>query len=263
MVVTKTARELLVSLVDSCPDRGRFAEIEWCALNLAKLSRRNQRVADSSDMVGIEPQFMSENVPARSQVEVGVMRQVLDRVLVCGDVVIDPQFVAVVEGVSHDCGKGAGVAFFAVAADVSERQSGSAGLRNVFCIPNDLVESLVAAVKVIGAVVLRERVSVAVERKPSVRDAVSVTPDGSSEVGRAVRVPINVVVAEYDVFEFAVPISNVQRDESRAVVGERGFDSVAVPEDVLKYLLVVSCAKWLWRHTVTSLRSCMPMRGTS
>ncbi len=98
---------------------------------------------------------------------------------------------------------------------------------NVFRIPDPLVEH---AMQVIVAVILWQRVGRAVECELSMRDSVGVTSDDGTEVGFAGLVVFQFVVAEYYVFELAIAVRNLQRDDRASVVGDRGFHAVLISQ---------------------------------
>ena len=62
MVIPFTKLDLFVVRINPRPDQGRFSEIERSILDLAKLARRNQRAVDGGEAVGVDHDFVLQDV---------------------------------------------------------------------------------------------------------------------------------------------------------------------------------------------------------
>src|SRR6266567_1920981 len=76
VIVAVALLQLLVVVINARSDRGRFAEIEGCPLNLRQFAGRNRGFIGRSIAAGIDLQFVFENVaiPCTSEIEVGMIR---------------------------------------------------------------------------------------------------------------------------------------------------------------------------------------------
>ena len=99
------------------------------------------------------------------------------------------------------------------------------GIRGV---PNHLVETFYATMKVIDAVVDCERVFDTIQGEPSARQAISVPSDQGAEKSRAVQISLQRVVAHDHIAEYAVPIRHFDRGDDPAVVNNSDFHSAIV-----------------------------------
>jgi hypothetical protein len=166
------------------------------------------------------------------EVEVAVVRQVHDGRLVGRRLVIDAEGVVVGQGVRDGGVEVAGVAFLAVLTEVVEADGRAVLALRLLGAPDDLVETLHAAVEVVGAVVRREGVLFAVEGELALGDAVGVAAGDGAEERVAGEVAVEVLEAEDDVAGVAVLVRHVQLGDDAAVVGDLGDDAVLVGEGV-------------------------------
>jgi len=174
-----------------------------------------------------------------------MLREVYDRRLVGRGPVVEAQFVVVGPRVGRRHVEVAGIAFLAVLADVVQFQ-GWAGFRHRdFRVPDDLVESLDAAVERVGAVVGGERVFPAVERELALGDAVAVATHETAEIGRLLQVFRKRVVAEHHVAQLAHPARHADRLDNAAVVGNLHDMAPGILERVEVHRLAVSSAPGL------------------
>ena len=87
-------------------------------------------------------------------------------------------------------------------------------------LPELLVEAGHAAVKMVGLVVRRQRVGLAVEFEPAGGDAVGHAAADRAEVGMLGRIPVERIEAEHDVERLAILPGHVQAREDRTKVGD-------------------------------------------
>src|SRR5262245_43223995 len=163
VVVTAGAGNLRVAGAD----RGRLAEIEGRAGYRLQLAGRNQRGIDRGVAIGVELQDFAKNVAAAraAQIEVAVVGEIDDGGLVGRDPIGEPQRVVVGQLVGDARSQRAGIAFFAVFADVGELHSGAVRGLDRFGLPHLAVEAFLAAVKRVRPVVQEQRVFLAFQRE--------------------------------------------------------------------------------------------------
>lgn len=123
------------------------------------------------------------------QVEIAVLREIGRRGLVGGGEVFEDHFVLVGERVRHPRPERARIAFLAVWARVRQDQSDAVRVLEGLRVPDHLVEAAEAAMEVIGTVVLRECVGLAIQREPPARDPIGVSADDRAEYGDSFRYP--------------------------------------------------------------------------
>src|SRR6185312_17055202 len=162
-----------------------------------------------------------------------VVGQVENGVFVGGGGVLDAQGIVGRDGVHHAHRQRARVALFPVGAVVAELERRRGGGGNVARGPQTAVETHVAAMQRVGAVVGGQVVCVAIEREASMGDAVGVAADQGAEVGLGVaHVAGQVVIAEHDVAALAAAVGGLERDHDAAVVGDFGAQAAMVVERV-------------------------------
>ena len=126
--------------------------------------------------------------------------------------------VVIGQGINSGDGQIAGVAFFAVFAQVMEFQGCGARSGANFRFPDDLIEALDAAMQRVRAVIGRERILLAVQRELTFCDTVAIAPHERAEVWRLLQIAIQVVVPEHDISHFSVSVGNFERHYDTAVV---------------------------------------------
>ena len=144
----------------------------------------NQAGIDRREFRSLQREHVAEDVAfaLAGEIEVRVIGEIDDGVFVGRRGVVEFQFAAC-ERVADDRGQRAGIAGFAILADVG--QLDAAG--NFFALPNLIVEAVRAAVERVGRVVDRQVVGLAVERELAFGDAVGVASDERAEECAAFR----------------------------------------------------------------------------
>ena len=82
--------------------------------------------------------------------------------------------------------------------------------------------------KMVLAVILRQRISDAVQTESSMRDSVRISPDEGAEISRAVQISFQSLMAEYDVARLAMAIRNIDSVDDAAVVRNPYFHPLIV-----------------------------------
>src|SRR5262249_55566187 len=118
MIVTSTKLQLLVLIPDPSSDRGRLGEIERCARDGSQLPGWNQALVDGGELVGLDHQFVPQDVAGSSifQVEVGMVSKIDNGRLIRLGGVLDLQTVLVRQSVSNRTTEIARKAFFPIFA---------------------------------------------------------------------------------------------------------------------------------------------------
>ncbi len=215
VVVALPDHDLLVGVADPRADRRRRREVERRPRDRSDHAGRDQRGVDRRVVVGLEPEdvILDRAGALTAEVEVRVVREVDDRRLVGGGVVVHPQLVLVRERVGHIDLQRARIALLAVRARVAELDAAG----HDRALPDDLVEALDATVERVGPVVLGQRVRDAVERERAIRDAVGIAPRDRPEVRALGHVVGQVVETERDVRDSALAIRRVDLGDDAAV----------------------------------------------
>lgn len=95
VVISVTERELLVVVVDPRPDPGRFGEIERRSLDSSQFTCRDQVLVDGSEAVGIDHNFVIENIAVSLALQIEVT--MLADINRCGFIgrrfIIDDKFI--------------------------------------------------------------------------------------------------------------------------------------------------------------------------
>ena len=122
------------------------------------------------------------------------MREIDYGVFISRRKVINLQFIIISQRVNDPHAQVAGIAFLTIAAKVSEFERGDASCLQRARCPDNFVESLDAAVQVIGPVAGCKLVSDPVEGKPAARNPIRITADDRAEKPSIVEVLFRRVV---------------------------------------------------------------------
>ena len=241
VVVAGPVPDLFVVGVDVLSYRLRCAEVEGCPGHLQDLARRDARLVDRDEEVGINLAYLVGNlrcgISDALEREESVVRQVDDGLLVRRGHVADGKLVVVGEGIDDGHLHLAREAFFEVGRHIVEHQCVLAHLHGV---PHARVPSFHTAVERVGAVVDGQLVFLAVERKLSLGDAVAVASDERREVClAAVDGLMDVGIALDDVGTVAVFVGHHDGQDSSAIVGHCHFVALIVAKDVEVCILTV------------------------
>ena len=155
VVVAVTKNHLIVAVVDARADFSGRGEIEWRSFYRTEFPGRDQILVDRSEPVGVEREFVIQNVAGAfaGQVEITVLAQIDGRGLVGGGFVVDVQFVGVRQSVGDFELQIPGEPVVTIFAEVgvSDARLAFEG----FAFPDNFIERLVgAAVQRVGPVVL-------------------------------------------------------------------------------------------------------------
>ena len=101
-VISAAKTNLVVVGADAFADLVRLAEIERRAFYRSQISRRDELTADRRDLVGVDRQLMIEHIPRSraGEVEIGMVRQIDERILIRRGLVFDFQFIGIGERIA-------------------------------------------------------------------------------------------------------------------------------------------------------------------
>src|SRR5215831_16295935 len=116
------------------------------------------------------------------QIEVRVMGQVHGSGFVGRGLVIDGEFILVVQGISYPSFEQARISFFTICAVIGQNHTYAIAVLEGLSFPHDLIEAFDTTMQVIGPVICRERITLSIQRKPTLGDPVAITADDGAEV---------------------------------------------------------------------------------
>ena len=173
-----TELDLLIVGLDVLTEWLRCAEVERCSLDLQDFTGRNSGVVGGQIEVGVYFADLildgGSRVGATCQCKEGVVCQVDNGLLVGGCQILDDQLVLVGEGELNRYIELASEAFLTIAGDAMQ------GLRtgtHLTGIPNLGIETLEAAVQVVGTVVDGQLIILAIQGELTLADAVAPASD--------------------------------------------------------------------------------------
>ena len=82
------------------------------------------------------------------------------------------------------------------------------------------------------AIILRQRVRLAVQREFSVRDSVPVSSNQCAKKSFVGEVAIEAVIAEHHIVELAGAIGDLERNDDPAEVGDRNFHALLIGQGI-------------------------------
>ena len=222
-----------------------FANVRADGRGLAKIERSvgdtldfasgNERGIDRSVIVTVELQDVLKDVAVAltRQVEVTMIGEIQNGGLVRFCRVLDLELIRIGKGVGDVDSQRAGIALFAVGADIGETHGLSLSVLGGRGLPNSAVETNLAAVKRIRSVVDVEMVFLAVESELAIGDAVAVAADGGAEVRvRIAYVAFELIEAKNDVAKFAILVGNEELRDQCAISNDSDRSAVAAVESV-------------------------------
>lgn len=173
-IVEIVANGIALNLFDAFADHCRLREVKGGSFNRFDLASGDQCVIRRSIFVGKDGQFMAENVAIAlaSQVEIAMVRQVDRRVLIGRGCVINVKLIFVRQRVPNGDIQGSGVAFISVFARMLQYERIAESVLLGRCSPHDFVEAFFPAMQSIRAVVCRQRILFAIERKLAFGNAI-------------------------------------------------------------------------------------------
>lgn len=142
-------------------------------------------------------------VPFAAQIEIGVIGEIDRRLFIRNGGIVDAEH-AVRKRIDDRHVEIAGIVFFAVGGKVGKDESFPVDLR----LPELCVESLLAAVQMIGTVVDIQRIRLAVDLKTPFIDTIAESADQSAQIAAVFQIPVDVVIAQQNIRRLAVFIGN-------------------------------------------------------
>ena len=185
VVVAAAYEQLRVVGLDVASDGLGGAEVEGGALDGEEAAERDGDLVDGGVAVGVDLQevVVDAAVEVAVEIEIAVIGEVDDGGAVGDGVVVDAEAVVVAEGVGDADLHRAGEAVVAVGACMGQHQFPVGVLHYV---EEGILPARGAAVKAVGAVVLRQLAGEAVDGDASTGQAVGIAPDDGAEVALVV-----------------------------------------------------------------------------
>src|ERR1700722_3544064 len=179
VIVAVAEAELRVVGIDSLSDCMRLTKVERRAVHRFQFAGGNEGCVDRSEAGSVDLEHGIQNIAVALtlQVEIGMVGEIEDGVFVSGGGIFDLQSAAAY-GVAHMRGERAGKTLIAIFAHMGEFNT----IRNLFRLPDDLVEADQSSVQSVIAVVLRNVISVAIELEGAMRDTIRVAADDAAEM---------------------------------------------------------------------------------
>jgi len=204
---------------DPRPDRVRLGEVHGRAFHGGRLTQGNQTVVDRKIGVGVEHHLVRKRVARAGpgQVPIGVIGEVHRGGLVALGGVLHLEAVVGGQLVGDRAGQRAGIALVAVGAREGKLHAHALFALMRLGLPHGLIETLDAAVQVVGTVVHGQRVFGAAERELALGDPVGVAADDRSEIGMASQVAVERIEGERNDVELAVAVGRFDGRQRGAV----------------------------------------------
>src|SRR5208283_2346599 len=212
-----------------------LAEIERRVGDTLDFAGGNERGIYRRVIVAVELQDVLKDVAVALafQIEVTVIGEVQNGGLVGFRRVLDLELIRSGECVGDVDGQCAGIALFAVGADIGEAHGLSLSIFRGRGLPNPAVKTDLTAMESIGRIVDVQVVFLAVERELAIGDAVAVAADCGAEVRmRVTFVALELVETKNDVAELAILVGNEKLSESGAISNDSGGSTVGTVKNV-------------------------------
>src|SRR6185369_11559362 len=154
------------------------------SFDVSQLARGNRARVSRHETIAVDRNLGAKNVAATfaREVEIGVFRQVGNRVFVGRSSVVDLDFIVIGKSVDDSDVEIARITFLAVFAEISQDDGWSKLRLHFFGGPDDFVETFETAVQRVLAVIDRELVLNAVESEAAFSDAIAVAANECAEV---------------------------------------------------------------------------------
>ncbi len=227
--------ELRVIILDVLADGGGLEEVHRRTFDRGEFAGRNQGGIHRGVVAGMQGGDVFEDVVVTraGKVEVTVVGEVEHRRFVGAGLVVDVQFVFVVEAVGDLGFQVAGEAHLTVLGQVGEGHADRVLAFDLLGLPHMLVETLGAAMQRVGAIVERHLVALAVEFKGTAGQAIAEAPDGCTKKCSAALIALHVIEAQHHVIELAVFVRHLKGLQHATVGDHGGLHAMAVTQHVL------------------------------
>ena len=183
------------------------AKIESSARYGTDFTGRDEVFVHWRKVVAVDQDFVVNYgaVGVACEIKVGMVCQVQYRRFVSKGSIFDRKRIVIAQPIGGRYAESAGITFLAVFTDIMQLQR--IGPR--FCFPYDLVKAVGATVQGIGAVVLHQRVTLAIKLELAIGYAVRVTTNQSTKIGVLYEVGRKRIKAENDVRQFALSVGSL------------------------------------------------------
>lgn len=244
VVASRSQARLLDPLTDAV---GR-GEIQRGTRHGGEFPRRDQAGIHAGGPVGGQDQFVVMDRAAARKVEVAVVGQVDGGRPVGRGAIMDSDFVPLVERIGDGHLEVARVSLFAVDARVEELHGRLIGIHGLPVHgPKPLVEADLAPVQVIGAVVDRQLVALAVNRELAQRNPVGHPAGDCPKERMPLEVTRQIVEPQDHVAHHSAAVRHVQFGDDQAIVGDLEHGPLTVTEGEER-----DCAS-VWERTKVGL----------
>src|SRR5580692_1877029 len=255
VVIATPAVKLFVIAVDARSNSGGFAKIERSPCHRFQLSRRNQSRVHGGKARCMQRELMTQNVTPACEIEIGVIRKIDHSVFVRGGRILNAQ-VSLYQCVANHSRQITWISCLAVFAEISQLHAVGDGLG----LPDHVVEAVGTAVKGVFAVVERQRIFLAIQRKAAVPNAIPVAANDSSEKrgGGAIEVshvPVEIIETQHHIRRLAVSVGSLQRNHNAAVVCDSSLVRAVAQRENLDRSAIGYFPKGLACHFCFSLRT--------
>ena len=211
-----------------------FAEIQWCSVDRANLTGRDEPVVHRSETVRADHHLVAQDVSAAGagEVEIGVVAQVDMGRFVRRGAIFNAKLVVVGQGVGDGNIEPPRIPFLSVGARIAESELGAFGARLRLCLPELLVKARHSTMEVVSLVVPGEDIRSVVKGEGPIPDAIRISPDDRPEVWVSRQVPFEVAESKHDIGEIASAIGCRQRGDDATIGRDRHLHPVFVAQEV-------------------------------
>ena len=213
------------------PDCMECTKIQRRSLHRQDAAGRDERVVRFRVAAGEQPQLLPEHIAGivAGKVEKRMVCQIADRIRIADSLIMQRQAVVLCQRNCQRHIQTAGIRFLAVSHKGSQAQLVPGLSLHHLPAPQLLVQSAVAAVQMIDAMVVAGKlILLSIQGKASLADTVAAAPDRRSKERHTLPVSFIPVVAEHHIRQPAVTVRHKQRQNQRAKVADVRADGSVI-----------------------------------
>src|SRR5262245_29540494 len=207
---------------------------------------------------------MIENVTRAGprKIEIGMVRQIENGCFVVVRAVLNLKLVTISPAVANRDPEIARITFLFVFTEIGKGYPRNAGRQRAFAGPNDFIKALQTTMEMVPIVIRCQRISLAVERELSFRDAIAVAADNWTNVRSVLFISRHIVVAERYVTQVALTIRHFNRNDARSIGNDSDSGAALVRQRVnINRLTIGGLAKRLFFNMGARCGSHRPRLG--